>query len=117
VRAVRGTVALSFGHEMNGYWYDWGYRDVSPASFIRAWRVIHAVFASAGARNVIWLWTVNKNGGAGLVRRRRQVAVAGRGRPGGDRGAPRGAARLPAAQGAAGMTGGPLSWCVPPLVR
>jgi mannan endo-1,4-beta-mannosidase len=62
VRAVRGTVALSFGHEMNGYWYDWGYRDVPPATFIRAWRVIHAVFASAGARNVIWLWTVNKNG-------------------------------------------------------
>jgi mannan endo-1,4-beta-mannosidase len=62
VRAVRGTVALSFGHEMNGYWYDWGYRDVPPATFIRAWRVIHGVFASVGARNVIWLWTVNKNG-------------------------------------------------------
>jgi mannan endo-1,4-beta-mannosidase len=62
VRAVGGTVVLSFGHEMNGYWYDWGYRDVSPATFIHAWRVIHTAFTRAGARNVIWLWTVNKNG-------------------------------------------------------
>jgi mannan endo-1,4-beta-mannosidase len=62
VRAARSTVVLSFGHEMNGYWYDWGYPHVPPATFVRAWRVIHQVFARAGARNVVWLWTVNRDG-------------------------------------------------------
>ena len=30
VRAYRHPVILSFGHEMNGYWYSWGYRHTSP---------------------------------------------------------------------------------------
>jgi mannan endo-1,4-beta-mannosidase len=53
-------IALSFGHEMNGKWYHWGYHHTRPAVFIAAWQHIHNLFVSAGARNVIWLWTVNR---------------------------------------------------------
>ena len=59
VKAFRGRVILSFGHEMNGNWYSWAYRHTSPAAFVAAWRHIVTVFRAAGARNVTWLWTVN----------------------------------------------------------
>jgi mannan endo-1,4-beta-mannosidase len=59
VRAYRNPVILSFGHEMNGTWYSWGYRSTSPATFVAAWRHIVTVFRKAGTRNVTWLWTVN----------------------------------------------------------
>ena len=59
VRAYRHPVILSFGHEMNGTWYAWGYRHTSPAVFVAAWRHIVTLFRALGARNVTWLWTVN----------------------------------------------------------
>jgi mannan endo-1,4-beta-mannosidase len=59
VRAYRDPVILSFGHEMNGTWYSWGYGKASPATFVAAWRHIVNVFRVLGARNVTWLWTVN----------------------------------------------------------
>jgi mannan endo-1,4-beta-mannosidase len=59
VRAYRHPVILSFGHEMNGDWYSWGYRKTSPAAFVAAWRHIVTLFRALGARNVTWLWTVN----------------------------------------------------------
>ena len=59
VRAYRHPVVLSFGHEMNGSWYPWGYRHTSPGTFVAAWRHIVKVFRALGARNVTWLWTVN----------------------------------------------------------
>jgi mannan endo-1,4-beta-mannosidase len=59
VRAYRHPVILSFGHEMNGTWYSWGYRHTSPAAFVAAWRHIVTLFRALGARNVTWLWTVN----------------------------------------------------------
>jgi hypothetical protein len=59
VRAYRHPVILSFGHEMNAYWYSWGYGSTSPATFVAAWRHIVTVFRERGARNVTWLWTVN----------------------------------------------------------
>ena len=59
VRAYRNPVILSFGHEMNGSWYSWGYRKTSPAVFVAAWRHIVTLFRSLGAHNVTWLWTVN----------------------------------------------------------
>jgi mannan endo-1,4-beta-mannosidase len=52
-------VILSFGHEMNGYWYSWGYRHTSPAVFVAAWRHMVRLFRQQGADNVTWLWTVN----------------------------------------------------------
>jgi mannan endo-1,4-beta-mannosidase len=59
VRAYHRPVILSFGHEMNGYWYSWGYRHTSPAVFVAGWRHIVHIFRALGARNVTWLWTVN----------------------------------------------------------
>ena len=52
-------VVISFGHEMNGNWYPWGYTRTSASDFIAAWRHVVDVFRSAGASNVTWLWTVN----------------------------------------------------------
>jgi mannan endo-1,4-beta-mannosidase len=59
VRSYRQPVILSFGHEMNGQWYSWGYRHTSPAVFVAAWRHIVKIFRAVGARNVTWMWTVN----------------------------------------------------------
>jgi glycosyl hydrolase family 26 len=52
-------VIIGFGHEMNGWWYPWGYRHTSPAVFVAAWRHIVNVFRQQGADNVTWLWTIN----------------------------------------------------------
>jgi hypothetical protein len=59
VRSYHHPVILSFGHEMNGDWYSWGYRHTSPATFVAAWRHIVTVFRQLGADDVTWLWTVN----------------------------------------------------------
>jgi mannan endo-1,4-beta-mannosidase len=59
VRAYRHPVIMSFGHEMNGTWYSWGYGRTSPAVFAAAWRHIVNLFRALGARNVTWMWTVS----------------------------------------------------------
>jgi mannan endo-1,4-beta-mannosidase len=59
VRSYRRPVILSFGHEMNGQWYSWGYRHASPAAFVAAWRHIVTLFRILGVGNVTWLWTIN----------------------------------------------------------
>ncbi len=56
VRTFRCRVVISFGHEMNGWWYTWGLPWTRPATFIAAWRRIHDVFAGEHAMNVIWSW-------------------------------------------------------------
>ena len=56
VKAFRCHVVLSFGHEMNGWWYPWGLPDTPPSVFKAAWRHFHDVFAAEGVRNVIWSW-------------------------------------------------------------
>jgi mannan endo-1,4-beta-mannosidase len=59
-------VVIGFGHEMNGWWFHWGYRHTSPAAFVAAWRHVVSVFRQQGAYNVTWLWTINiidKGGG------------------------------------------------------
>lgn len=61
VCALGAPVGLSFGHEMNGSWYSWGYHHVPPGLFVAAWRHIHQVFATHGARRVIWVWSVVRN--------------------------------------------------------
>ena len=33
IRSYHRPVILSFGHEMNGYWYKWGYTHTSPTDF------------------------------------------------------------------------------------
>jgi mannan endo-1,4-beta-mannosidase len=59
VRAYGRPVVLSFGHEMNGYWYSWGYQNTPPAVFVAAWRHIVTLFRTLGAHNVTWMWTIN----------------------------------------------------------
>ena len=52
-------VVIGFGHEMNGSWYQWGWKHTKPIVFVAAWRHIVDVFRRQGADNVTWLWTVN----------------------------------------------------------
>ena len=59
VEAYGARVVLSFGHEMNGSWYSWGYKHTPPKVFVAAWRHVVTVFRAKGATNVVWLWTVN----------------------------------------------------------
>jgi hypothetical protein len=59
VRAYHDPVIISFGHEMNGDWYSWGYKNTSPAVFVAAWRHIVTLFRHQAVDNVTWLWTVN----------------------------------------------------------
>jgi mannan endo-1,4-beta-mannosidase len=59
VRALNLPVAISFAHEMNGFWYAWGTEKTSPADFVRAWRRVHDIFLDVGATNVIWVWSPN----------------------------------------------------------
>jgi len=67
VVAFGHPVILSFGHEMNGNWYPWGYGHASPAMFVAAWRHVVRVFRAAGAANATWLWAVNSIEGEGAA--------------------------------------------------
>jgi glycosyl hydrolase family 26 len=60
VLAYGHPVIMSFGHEMNGSWYSWGYTRTSPATFVAAWRHVVTLFREQGATNATWLWTVNR---------------------------------------------------------
>jgi Glycosyl hydrolase family 26 len=59
VRALNLPLAISFGHEFNGFWYPWGTTGTTAAEFVAAWRLIHRLFAAAHATNVIWVWDPN----------------------------------------------------------
>ena len=59
VRSYGHPVILSFGHEMNGNWYSWGYKHTSPAVFVATWRHVVTLFRGLGVRKVTWMWTVN----------------------------------------------------------
>jgi mannan endo-1,4-beta-mannosidase len=69
VHSFGHKVILGFGHEVNGNWYSWGYKHTPAAVFVAAWRHIVDVFRQQGARNVIWMWTVNivHPGGSGEI--------------------------------------------------
>jgi mannan endo-1,4-beta-mannosidase len=77
VRAYRHPVILSFGHEMNGNWYSWGFGHTNPAVFVAAWRHIVTLFRAQGARNVTWLWAIN------IIHTQHQVPSPGPWWPGG----------------------------------
>jgi mannan endo-1,4-beta-mannosidase len=59
VAAFGHPVVISFGREMNGFWYTWGYHHTPPAVFVAAWRHVVTLFRQHGATNVKWLWQVN----------------------------------------------------------
>lgn len=59
-----GKVLLRFAHEMNGDWYPWdgadnGANAAAPPKYIAAYRHIHEVFASVGAKNVLFVFCPN----------------------------------------------------------
>jgi Glycosyl hydrolase family 26 len=56
VRAFGCPVMLSFGHEMNGWWYSWGRPDTSPHTFVAAWRHIYDIFSAEHVTNATWSW-------------------------------------------------------------
>lgn len=55
-------VVVRFAHEMNGDWYPWGERTAGnePGDYVQVWRHLHDIFASVGATNVVWYWSVNR---------------------------------------------------------
>ncbi len=59
VKTFGQPVVVSFGHEMNGYWYSWAKSHTAPATFKLAWQHVVTVVRDAGASNVTWLWAVN----------------------------------------------------------
>ncbi|MDX6743530.1 glycoside hydrolase family 26 protein [Actinocorallia sp. A-T 12471] len=59
VKAAKVPISISFAHEMNGWWYDWGTKNTKPRTFVKAWRHIVDIFDKQGATNVKWLWTPN----------------------------------------------------------
>jgi mannan endo-1,4-beta-mannosidase len=49
-------------HEMNGNWYPWSgtLNGNKPEQYVQAWRHIHDIFDKAGADNVTWVWSINR---------------------------------------------------------
>lgn len=58
-------VFMGFAHEMNGWWYRWGYKYTPPHVWVAAWRHIVTVFREQGAKNAKWIWTINRGGPKG----------------------------------------------------
>src|SRR5689334_7766971 len=58
VRKFGRPVVIGFGHEMNAYWYTWGYGHLPAATFVAAWRHIVTLFRHHDTSNVTWLWTL-----------------------------------------------------------
>lgn len=51
-------VLVRFGHEMNDpYRYPWGPQNNTKEEYIFAWRHVVERFRSAGANNVLWVWS------------------------------------------------------------
>ncbi|GHK00461.1 hypothetical protein SY2F82_22580 [Streptomyces sp. Y2F8-2] len=59
VKELNLPVAISFAHEMNGFWYPWGTKKATAAQFVSAFRHVHDVFDEVGATQVIWVWSPN----------------------------------------------------------
>jgi hypothetical protein len=50
---------ISYGQEMNGNWYPWGFGTDTAGDYIAAWRHIWGIFQQEGVHNVTWLWGPN----------------------------------------------------------
>ena len=80
IAAYGGPVRLRFAHEMNGRSYPWAERANGNrrGEFAAAWRRVHRIFAAAGARNAVWVWSpVAGQVDRGLYPGARQVDVIG----------------------------------------
>jgi hypothetical protein len=49
---------LRFDWEMNGNWFPWaeGVNGNRGGQYVKAWRHVHRIFTSVGARNATWVW-------------------------------------------------------------
>lgn len=68
VKRIHAPVALSFAHEMNGWWYPWSVRVPNaqqvtnrPQFFVAAWRHIWKLFRAQHVTNVTWVWTCSRD--------------------------------------------------------
>lgn len=59
VRQFGKPVIIGFAAEPNGTWDPWGRGHTPATEWVAAWRHFVTVFRQQGARNVIWLWTIN----------------------------------------------------------
>ena len=66
IRDTHDRVLLSFGPEMDGRWYRWGYGHVRARLFVRAWRHVHDVMDSVADGDISWVWQVSWESGAGV---------------------------------------------------
>ena len=59
-KAYGDPILLRWCWEMNGTWFPYGAEAAKdPAIYVAAWRLVHALFADAGATNVKWVWCPN----------------------------------------------------------
>ncbi len=60
-RAFGHPLFLRWDWEMNGTWFSWATTPgkQAPADFVAAWRHMHDLFVSVGAKNVNWVWCPN----------------------------------------------------------
>lgn len=63
VKELGYPVAIRFAHEMNGHWYPWAAKSNGNTAdqYIQAWRHVHNLFAKAGAADVTWIWSPNRD--------------------------------------------------------
>jgi beta-mannanase len=63
-KAAGGTIFIRFAHELNGWWYPWGYgvNGNTAAEYVAAWRHTVHVFRLQGATNVKWVWCIATGG-------------------------------------------------------
>lgn len=56
-------IVLRLAGEMNGNWYSWSEQlnGNNQGDFVDMWRHVHGRFETAGADNVVWLWSVNRS--------------------------------------------------------
>lgn len=56
-KKVRTPIFIRLAHEMNDpYRYPWGPQNNDAKEFVAAWKHIHNLFKSVGAKNIIWVW-------------------------------------------------------------
>jgi mannan endo-1,4-beta-mannosidase len=61
-RAFGHPLFLRWDWEMNGRWFHWATmpgQATTADDYVRAWRHMHDLFMSVGARNVSWVWCPN----------------------------------------------------------
>jgi hypothetical protein len=63
LKGMKRPILLRWAWEMNGDWFEWdgSHNGNDPASYVKAWRRIHRIFAENGADNISWVWSPNWN--------------------------------------------------------